>query len=172
MAVVKTMASKALPLTCLDIEIAMARHFDYRSHLIVPNVFWGLGFMHELDVLIMTESGYVTEIEIKTTRADLKRDLKKSHHHRSQRISRHFLAVPKAISALAIELFPGEWGVLSIDEETRLVETLRNAKRNKGAKPLTPSEIDHLYRLASMRTWTLKQALADRIKRDRISPAA
>jgi len=168
MAVIETSPKKALPLTALDIEIAVAKHFDYRSHVIVPNVFWGLGFNHELDVLVMSGSGYVTEIEIKTSRADLRRDLKKTHGHRSLKICRHFLAVPKSLSAFAIELFPQDWGVLGVDEGNQWVEVLRNAKRNKNAKPLETSDINHLYKLASMRTWTLKQTLADRIDRQRL----
>jgi hypothetical protein len=153
-------------LTCLDLEIAVAKHFDYRSHVIVPNVYWGLGFRHELDVLVLSGSGYVTEIEIKTNARDLRRDLRKDHKHLSPRISRHFLALPKPLIALALELFPADWGILSVDEETRALETLRPAKRNKLAKPLKEEEIMHLYRLASMRTWTLKETLARRIHRE------
>ena len=37
-----------------DIEIAVAKLFGYRSHLIVPNISWGLDFKHELDLLILT----------------------------------------------------------------------------------------------------------------------
>ena len=61
-----------------------------------------------------------------------------------------------------------DWGVLGVDEEMRWVEVMRNAKRNKNAKPLETSDINHLYKLASMRTWTLKQTLADRIDRQRL----
>ena len=157
-----------MPLLCLDIEIAVAKHFGYRQHLIVPNITWGLGFTHELDLLIMTRSGYVTEIEIKTSRADLKRDLLKRHQHRSQRIQRHFLAVPKALTASALEFFQPPWGILSVCEETRWVTEIRGATKNKDSKPLDAGEINHLYELASMRVWTLKETLSSRIKRDRI----
>jgi hypothetical protein len=166
MAIIKT--DNPVPLLCLDIEIAVAKHFDYRQHVIVPNVSWGLGFSHEIDVLVMTRSGYVTEIEIKTSRADLKRDLLKRHQHVSSRIQRHFLAVPKAMVAFAIETFPSPWGVLSVCEDSKWVGVEREAKKNKDAKALSVSEINHLYELASMRIWTLKETLAGRIKRERV----
>ena len=45
--------------------------FNYRANLIVPNISWGLG-LHECDLLVLTSSGYATEIEIKVSKADLK----------------------------------------------------------------------------------------------------
>lgn len=167
MAVLKTV--KPTPLLCLDIEIAVAKYFGYRTHVIVPNVSWGLGFLHEIDVLVMTKSGYCTEIEIKTSRADLKRDLLKRHGHASDRIRRHFLAVPKTMAEFAIQTFPEAWGVLSVCENSRFVTVLRHPKLNTKARALNLREINHLYELASMRTWSLKETLASRIRRDRIS---
>ena len=157
-----------MPLLCLDIEIAVAKHFGYRQHLIVPNVSWGLGFLHEIDVLVMSRSGYVTEVEIKTSRSDLKRDLLKKHAHMSDKIRQYWLAVPKSLGEYGLQLFPKDWGVFSVCEETQLVTTLRESKKNKNARPLRADEINHLYELASMRTWSLKETLAQRIKRDRI----
>ncbi len=166
MAVTKTV--KTWPLLCLDIEIAVAKYFGYRTHVIVPNISWGLGFLHELDLLVMTRSGYCTEIEIKTSASDLKRDLLKAHGHRSDRIRQHFLAVPRSLAELGLQVFPQTWGVLSVDEESRYVEKRRDAIRNKEAKPLSRDRIDHLYELAAMRTWSLKETLASRIRRDRL----
>jgi hypothetical protein len=45
-----------------DIEIAVARHFNPRQKLIVPNVSWGLGFHYELDLLVVTQSRYAWEV--------------------------------------------------------------------------------------------------------------
>lgn len=162
-------SAKPFPLLCLDIEIAVAKHFGYRQHLIVPNIAWGLGFSHELDVLVMTRAGYVTEVEIKTSKADLKRDLLKSHAHASDKIRQHFLAVPKALSVFALQTFQPPWGVLSIDEDSKWITVLRESKKNKNARALRPDEINHLYELASMRVWTLKQTLASRIQRNRMT---
>ena len=48
----------------IKMEIAIARSWNYRRHLIVPNVSWGFG-VHECDLLVISPSGYATEIEIK-----------------------------------------------------------------------------------------------------------
>lgn len=162
MAVINTPEPK--PLTCLDIEIAVAKNFNYRQNLIVPNVFWGLGFNHELDVAVMTPARYLTEIEIKTTASDLRRDLKKDHHHASPKIRRHFFAVPESLQELALELAPPGWGVLSYREHYMV--QVRAATSNPRARPLTEAEAVHLYGLAAMRIWTLKQTLAQRINRE------
>ncbi len=70
----------------LDIECALATYFDPRRNLIVPNVWWGMGLNHECDLMVMTRSGYVYEVEIKTSKADLVRDLKKPHGHGDDKI--------------------------------------------------------------------------------------
>ena len=168
MAVVK--AVKPLPMLCLDIEIAVARFFGYRDNLIVPNITWGLGFTHELDVLVMSRAGYVTEVEIKTSAQDLKRDLLKRHGHRSTRIRNHYLAVPENLVELGLATFPPHWGVLKVNfrENGGGCWSVRMPKTNKEAKPLMAKEITHLYELASMRVWTLKETLAQRINRSRL----
>jgi len=165
MSAVVLSAPKPEPCLCIDIEVAVARYFNYRSHLIVPNVFWGLGFKHELDVLVLSDSGYITEVEIKTNAADIRRDIKKSHGHRSNRIARHFVAVPKQLVDLALSTFPEFWGVIGVSGG--FAETLRMAKINKSV-PLTAKEINHCYKLAAMRVWTLKEALRNKIARDRL----
>ena len=69
--------------------------FYYRSHYVVPNVYWGLDFYHELDLLSISKSGRVgTEIEIKVSKSDLKRDQEKRHGHRDSRISQLFFCWP------------------------------------------------------------------------------
>ena len=55
-----------------EIEIAIAKHFNTRVNLIVPNIYWGLGFDYELDLIIVTQSHYAWEVEIKTSISDLK----------------------------------------------------------------------------------------------------
>ena len=61
--------------------------FYIRSHIVVPNVSYGLGFNHELDLLSISTPAHIgTEIEIKVSVSDLKRDAKKKHPHKDHRI--------------------------------------------------------------------------------------
>jgi len=66
---------KKVYITTPEMEIALVRFFNYRTNLIVPNVHWGMN-MHECDLLMVSKAGYCTEIEIKVTRADIKRTRK------------------------------------------------------------------------------------------------
>ena len=165
MAVVREKAKEVV--TSMDIELAVANHFNPRMNLIVPNVFWGLGFKHELDVAVMTPSGYLTEIEIKVSRQDLKRDSLKLHGHVSQRIRRHFFAIPQSLKELCLEVARPEWGILVFGGGS--LETIRHAKINKQAIPLSATESQKLYELAAMRIWTLKRALCDRINKQKLN---
>jgi hypothetical protein len=61
----------------IHVELAVASYFGIRRHLIVPNVSWGLGLRHECDLLIVRESGFAAEVEIKVSKSDLKKDVEK-----------------------------------------------------------------------------------------------
>jgi hypothetical protein len=52
-----------------DVELAVARFFNYRINLIVPNIYWGFGLNYEADLLIISPAAFATEIEIKVITA-------------------------------------------------------------------------------------------------------
>lgn len=166
MAIVIPESDEDIPLNCLDLEVAVAIGFDYRTNLIVPNVWWGLNFKHEIDVLVLTPANYAYEIEIKTSAGDLRRDFLKPHGHVSARLRKQFFAVPEKLVELTktlVEKHRPDWGIVEVYER-RAMRTIRHAKTNKAAGPFTDSEREHLYHLASMRTWTLKEVLSSKIK--------
>jgi hypothetical protein len=156
-----------------DIEIALSNYFDYRQKLIVPNVYWGLNFQYELDLIVVSNSNYATEIEIKISKSDLKADLKKSHYHDSNRIKQLYFAVPEKLKEAALELIPERAGLFIVreDKDTLIrnqdgirirfpkVQIIKPPKINTKAKKLTVEEINKLHRLASLRMWTLKHHL-------------
>ena len=146
----------------LKIELAIANYFGIREHLIVPNVSWGLG-IHEVDLLVITNSGFAWEIEIKTSIADLKADMKKTHNHFSDIIRRLYFAIPVDLKTKAIDFIPQRAGLLIVDNDG-YVSSIKPIQENRTARKLTQVEIEHLGRLASMRIWTLKRKLYDRIK--------
>ena len=148
--------------TVPEMECAISRYFNTRRNIIVPNVSWGLGFMHELDLLVMTPGGRCFEIEIKTSKADLKRDLLKQHGHKSNRIARLYFAIPARMKP-DINLIPEEAGILVVGINGRVSE-LRKAQLKKAAVSLSIKDTLNLSRLGVMRIWTLKKSLMDLAK--------
>lgn len=143
------------------IEVAIAKYLNPRQNVIVPNVFWGLGFRYELDLLVLTPSKYAWEIEIKTSLSDLKADQKKHHGHYSERIKRLYFAVPEFLQQQALENIPERAGLFVVcdDEANRYVKLAKAPKLNTNARKFNDDEIKKLYELAAMRIWTLKDAL-------------
>ncbi len=148
-------------MTTAKIEIAVAKWFDTRLNMVVPNVSWGLG-LHECDLLVVTKSGYANEVEIKVNRYDLKKDQLKRHGHYSNLIHRLFFAIPVPLMEFR-EYIPERAGIIVVDFSNDawgpFCRLERPAKINKLAQKLSPDQIQHLGRLAAMRIWSLKQTL-------------
>lgn len=150
----------------LDIELAIVNHFGYRQNTIVPNVSYGL-WIHETDLLIVSKSGYATEIEIKISIADLKADKKKWHQHKSNKIKFLYFAIPEKLKEKALPLIPEHAGLICVREkkinvyERTYCTVVKVPKVNKLARALSNEELIKLGYLASMRIWTLKRNLYD-----------
>lgn len=112
-------------LTIEEIELALikVREFNIRQNIVVPNVSWGL-LNHEADLLIMSKSGYLTEIEIKRSWADFLADFKKNHKHDSELIKYFYYCVPECLREKVydklIESKTQYTGVITYDEELRI----------------------------------------------------
>jgi hypothetical protein len=144
-------------MTTLDIEIAVMRFFGIRRNLIVPNISWGMG-LHECDLLILSKSGYASEVEIKISRSDLLADLKKEHHHESRMLRRLFYAIPENLLS-SIDRLPERAGILVANSEYPWCRLLRPAKNNRDARQLTPDEVYQLARLGCLRILPLKETV-------------
>ena len=66
--------------TTLEMEVHLSSFLNFRTNIVVPNVSWGM-FSHECDLIRLTPSGYCSEIEIKVSLADLKKDQEKRHNN-------------------------------------------------------------------------------------------
>lgn len=143
-------------LTTADIEIAVARFLNPRINVIVPNVSWGFGLRHECDLLVVSPLGYAMEIEIKTSRSDIKADQKKGHRHISNKIKRFSFAVPDYL--VDCPELPKDCGLIAVDQ-TLKCETLRPPRINKSAGKLTDKQILKLLHLGCQRIWSLKEAV-------------
>jgi len=139
--------------------------FYIRSHYVVPNVHWGLGFNHELDLLSISMPAFIgTEIEIKVSKGDLKRDLEKPHHHRDSRIRQLYFAGPIELQEAFFEFSPPEAGIITVycNADATYIHRRYQCSIRRNAKPLknwsksfTKEEVFGLMRLGNMRYWSL-----------------
>ena len=89
-----------------QIELAIMNYpdFNFRQNLMVFRVTGGSNVVnHECDCLIMTKSGYLTEIEIKRSYADFLNDFKKDHVHKDDRIKAFYFMVHESFKDKVIE---------------------------------------------------------------------
>jgi hypothetical protein len=153
-----------------EIEFWLAKEFNYRQNIVVPNVSWGLG-LHECDLLVLRASGFAVEIEIKRSLADLKAESKKRHIHTSEKIREFWFAVPHQIYDKAVDLVPEKAGILTFErrdfefsdgkvKKGLLVLRRRPAKVNGHARAFTDQERQKLLHLAHMRIWTMKRQIS------------
>lgn len=163
-------------ITALDIEIAVAKLFNWRQNLIVPNVSWGFNLRHEADMIIASSAGYVTEIEIKVTESDIQADHKKRWQfgrytddgllqfersgyeaHMEGPIRRLFFAVPESL-ARSKHIYP-EAGIIAVIDkgEYFTAKKIREAQVRKSAKLLSDKDRLKLAELGCMRIWSLKE---------------
>lgn len=148
-------------MTSQHVELAVAVHFDYIQNIIVPNIYWGMGLLYEADVVVLRPSDYGIEVEIKVSSSDIKADLKKEHQHDSSLFKELWFAVPADLAGHPD--IPEHAGILSIGDKyasgIRRVTVTRKPVRNKYAQKWTVEQRLKLLRLASMRTWSLKQTI-------------
>lgn len=160
-----------------ELEKAVVEHFRPRQNLIVPNVSWGFGGMsHEADLIVLTTSNCLYEIELKVSRTDLLRDLKKYHGHHDHRLRHLWFAVPRNLVELAETVVKPEFGIFAaewFDVDTpylkrsgwRVVEHRRSQKLSD--YKATEKERLDLLRLCALRVWGLKAKLGKIMSRDR-----
>jgi hypothetical protein len=160
-------APKQIPIATIEMEVAIAKYFGIRQHIIVPNISWGFG-MHECDLFIITKAGVAIEIEIKKTRSDLLADFKKGHDHKDKqnRITEFYFAIPEYLYEKCKDLIPEDAGIITCYRWTDYMKReridahiKRKATRRKGARKLTTEEQMRIARLGTMRIWTLKEKI-------------
>lgn len=148
------MKRKRKRLTTAEMELILQSYFSRSGNLVVPNISWGLG-LHECDLLVMSKKGYLTEIEIKISRSDLKKDREKRHQHHSNKIKSLYFSIPWHLINDK-EYIPERAGIIVVNE-IRQIHILRSPKTNKNARPLTAKEQFQFVRLGSLRIWSLKR---------------
>jgi hypothetical protein len=166
--------------TCLDIELAIMKEFNFRKNLIVPNITSMMAILpFETDMLVLTNSLYAYGFEIKVSKSDLKADFKKPQHSKISQmhnektgLERYFgkfkyfyYAVPEQLKEYALDVIPDFCGlyVLAKSEHYK-VNKFYQAKEPKKLfdRKWTEKERYEIARLGTMRIYSLKQALSYR----------
>jgi len=147
----------------IEMEIAIMKYFDIRQNIIVPNISWSF-FNHEADILILSKSGYATEIEIKVSKADLKKDKEKLHKHESDMIKYLWFAVPEKLKDFALTEIPERAGLISVyrANDRYWIDRIRGPQLNKSHRKWTNSEKYRLAQLGCMRILGLKEKLLNK----------
>jgi hypothetical protein len=156
-----------MKITTKEIEVALCAYpispFYCRKWIVVPRVSWGLE-SHECDILALSNNNYAHEIEIKTSVSDLKADFKKRHHHESidNKIRCLWYAAPIEMQAEVENLVPQNTGIILVYRSTNewhtyklRTEIIRKASPKTSARKFTDEEKIKLYRLGTMRYWTI-----------------
>jgi hypothetical protein len=157
-------------MTTTQMEVAIAKWWDPRKHLIVPNISWGL-LSYEADMLIVRPTGYCIEVEIKRSYKDYKDDFKKRkwkvrpNNGQGKLIKEFYYAFPielweKRMDDI-VELLPDFAGVLTCHKDRGMLYTQlqRSATPNRMARPLRNDEMFQLARLGTLRIWSLKRTI-------------
>ena len=150
-----------MKVTTTEMECLVARFLNPRVNLIVPNVSWGMG-VHECDLLVCTKAGYLWEVEIKVTKADLRKDAMKRHGHINSKIKHLYFAIPNYLED-SIEHIPARAGIITVepanDKVWSRVKQIRAPETNRAATPIDYHARYKLARLGAMRIWGLKDNL-------------
>ena len=159
--VVKTVNAKpnTNTITTLEIEESLARFFDIRLNVIIPNISYGFHGLHECDIFVLKSNNYATEVEIKISLSDLKADFHKGHDHKSNYIREFYYAFPIKFYEAFEPLIPKHAGIITCEVSDEIVYSRirRNATVNPLAKKLGIEDRLKIQRLGCMRIWSAKK---------------
>ena len=144
----------------LEIEIALMRHFNPYTNLIIPNSHGGLAQLHECDLLILNRNSYATEIEIKISKADLLNDKNKKHKHLSNYIARFYFAVPEKLIDIALKEIPERAGLYSFAKNSDAY-IVKKCKRNKNCVRWSAEQRNYLNHMGAIRIYNLKEKILE-----------
>ena len=156
-------------LTADEIQLALYNSgiWNKRQDIFVSNLSWGL-LNHEADLVILTKSGYLTEVEIKRSWEDFKADFKKEHKHKDEHVYRFYYCIPESIKDEFISFLEERYelirpSVLCYTEEGEIKIT-PGGWPNTGGRRLFIEEQLTVARLGCMRIWNLKEKLTTRLR--------
>jgi len=164
------------------IALAVTELLDPRLYVIAPNVYWGLGLGYEADMLVMDGQNRITEVEIKVSKSDLRKDFvnkAEKHRHRiavmagkaqDAVVTRMVFAVPEKLLGLALEIVPKRYGLIVVErteadkyhcQDYDLVKArwVRTCRHPASAPGIGTAKALELNRNLSIKYWSLKRKL-------------
>lgn len=162
-----------------EIELALCYtpQFNFVKNIVAFNVNGIseiLPIFHECDMLILSKSGYLTEIEIKRSYVDFINDFSKKHKHESEYIKFFYYCVPEKILEKVQQYLHENnincSGVITYSENLRINfhgyykgDCLIMAREFKAKKLFLEQKLE-LARLAAIRNISLKKKLLQYIE--------
>ncbi|MBR8766023.1 hypothetical protein [Porphyromonas levii] len=155
--------------TITEIEVALAKNsaFHFTRNIIAYNVIGAsanLRLNHECDMLILSKSGYLTEIEIKRSWSDFIADFKKKHNHKDEgggMVKYFYYCVPTSIEEKVrkklVELEIEYSGIITYSEDLDI--KIYGSKQIHPHRRLFLEEQLELARLGAMRVILLKEKI-------------
>ncbi|UPO98387.1 hypothetical protein MKD34_12190 (plasmid) [Cetobacterium somerae] len=166
-------------MTTKELEYAINKHYFNSAKIITTKLSRNSGVVsHECDVVVVTNSYYLIEFELKISKSDLKKDFQKKHSHECDNIKKTFYVIPEKLED-CIELIPERFGIIIVNKKIQIdksgkiplektyypLRIIREAQTNKKAKKITNDNFIKICTLASMRYWTTKE---NELKRDKL----
>ena len=134
----------------IEIEESLARFFDVRKCIMVPNISWGFDGLRETDLLVITKAGCAKSIEIKISKSDFNADFKKKHDHtdHKNRIKEFYFAFPIEMLEYCKPLIPEHIGIITCDRHKTTGVVMSHIQRSARIIPksrkLIQEEIDRV----------------------------
>lgn len=169
------MSTLKTKLSVAQIQLALRNSdlFDKRSSVIVPNISWGM-LPYEADLIGISKSGQVTEVEIKRSISDLRADYKKDHRHDAPCVTYFYYCVPESLveqsKNVILENEQKRYAVpitekdcpalLYFSEEGQIRHTDFGRAKRHGYVGSTPADREKAGFLASLHYWNNAEKMA------------
>lgn len=147
-------------LTVEDIQIALfkSKIWNNKTDIMLPNLSFGL-LEYEADFVVISNAGYLTEVEIKRSFEDLQADFKKNHTHNDPKVSYFYYCLPITMKDKAEELLKRSNNgflpaIIYYDENGKCTPNSVNPTK-KGRKLFLEEQL-HAAKLGCLRFWNLK----------------
>jgi len=150
------------------IEIALYNHFNFLNNDIISNVFLDFN-RYECDLMVITKSLYVSEVEIKISVSDLRAESKKQRYKLNGYHNPNFsvcdflkhkwFAMPEEMEKQGLELIPKYSGLLCVNEKMG-VKIVKKPEKLSDKKISNEQRTDFL-RIGNLKVFTLKNRILE-----------